>query len=650
MIRFANSLMAFLLLGAGFTLAQDSPPETQKKEHQAKRTQAIDEIWRYQHTGSGQSDRAQTDHRPPEKRRPYATQPDSQRPKNKSPEHTPQNNGQLNRRQPETPSSQNTPPNNTPPDRDSLRNGPPNNTPPNTLPSRNDSLRNHPSKNSRKDVPPGLGMRGGFGAVSIDGVLYNSVVLRPEFAVGKFGIGLDLPIYFNANGEIRTDEWNDLSDITDKIYYLRYGQPEDNFYLRAGALSGVTLGYGLIIRDYTNTIRYPDVRKTGGRFRFQSGPIGLEGFVADFNELNGPGLIGGRITLEGAGIVLGGTMVSDMNPYLGLPDEDNDGYPDRVDDFPHEKRSYMDSDNDKIPDEKDLDRDGDGWPDNPAADPRFEDVQKDLPFALDPDGAQTKPEPFNVHNQNTPSVTEAGVDIGFPLPFLNTKYTRAMLYAQSAMIFYGRNSLFSTQQNGWGIGAPGLSFDTQFPFNVDMNITFEYRMFSEHFIGEFFDRTYDIERVGYLQSPGQGNTHDTLRVVTKAERILPQMTKPLNGYFGSLSFTFFDWLTLRSVYQDYGNRVHNRSFYTDLHLNTSLIPKISTAYVYYRKSNVRGKKFFSIKDESTLWGYRIGYQLGGSVQLLLGFRESYLDKNGNGKINGRNEIIRTTSVETEFTF
>jgi len=496
----------------------------------------------------------------------------------------------------------------------------------------------------------GFSVGGGIGAVSINGVLYNSVVLRPEFTAGKFGIGLDLPLYFNADGEIRTDEWNDASDILDKIYYIRYGYPEDNFYIRAGALSSVTLGYGLIVRDYTNTINYPTVRQIGGRFRVQSGPIGVEGFVADFEELGGPGLVGGRLTYEGFGpFVIGATVVSDVNPYLGLPDEDNDGYPDRLDDFPNDGDAYLDSDGDNIPDDIDLDRDGDGWADNPAADPRLDDVQNDLPYALDPDGATLKPEPFNVNQADAPAITEVGVDIGVPLPFLNSQYTQAFLYAQSALMLHEQNSTAAVDTNGWGIGAPGINFGTQFPFNVDMDITFEYRIFSKYFVGEFFDRTYDIQRVSYV-SPNTGTQQDSLQVVTKAGRLLPQMTKRLTGYYGSLSFTFFDWLTLRSIYQDYNGRERNRSLYGDLRLNTRVIPKISTAYVYYRKSHIRGNDFFSVKDESTLWGYRIGYQIGGNVQLLLGYRESYLDKNGNGEIDGSNETIRTTSVETAFSF
>ncbi|HKJ66959.1 MAG TPA: hypothetical protein VKA68_03300 [bacterium] len=493
----------------------------------------------------------------------------------------------------------------------------------------------------------GFSMSGGIGAVGISGQLYNSITLRPELSAGKFGIGLDLPLYFNANGELRTEEWNDPGDILDKIYYIRYGLPDDSLYVRAGALSSVTLGYGLIVRDYTNTIDYPSIRRVGGRFRIMKGPIGLEGFVANFKELNGPGLVGGRLTYSGLGpLVIGATVASDVNPYLGLPDEDNDGYPDRVDDFPRDKEAAVDSDGDGIPDGTDLDRDGDGWADNPDASTRLGVIEGALPFELDPDGAQVKSEPFNVKNADAPSITEVGLDIGMPIPFLTTEYTQLFLYAQSAMMLNEQSAVAAVDTNGWGIGAPGISFDTRFPFNVGMNIGFEYRVFSKYFVGEFFDRAYDIERVSYRRIPES----DSLQVITKAGKLLPNITGRLKGYYGSLSFNFFNWITLRSVYQDYKGRVRDRSFYADAQLNTQIIPKISSAYAYYRKSHIRGDNLFSVKDESTIWGYRIGYQVGENVQLLLGYRETYLDRNGNGAIDNGNETIRTTSVETAFNF
>ena len=43
---------------------------------------------------------------------------------------------------------------------------------------------------------------GSFGTVSIDGETYNQVSLRPEFNLGKWGMGFDFYLYINGNGEI----------------------------------------------------------------------------------------------------------------------------------------------------------------------------------------------------------------------------------------------------------------------------------------------------------------------------------------------------------------------------------------------------------------------------------------------------------------
>jgi len=493
----------------------------------------------------------------------------------------------------------------------------------------------------------GLGLGGGIGAVVIDGKLYNSISLRPSFSIGKFGIALDLPLYFDANGNFRSAEWNHPNDIPDKIYYVRYGMPNDDLYIRAGALDNMTLGYGIIIDHYTNTIQYPSVRKIGARFRVKPGPFALEGFVADFKEINGPGLVGARLEYDGLGpFILGATAVSDVNPYLGLPDEDGDGFPNRLDDFPNNKKLYLDSDGDGIADPQDPDRDGDGWADNYNVLDSLASYEQRIGHPLDP-GVQLKPDPFNAKNANAPTMTEVGVDIGLPIRALTTRYTKVFLYAQAAQMLPENKDLI--QKKGWGVGAPGFRFDFTFPINVSASLGIEYRIHSPHFVGEFFNRSYDIERVNFKEAtlPGGG---DTLLVQTKAERLLPQIDGTLRGYYSSLTLDLLSYIRLHTIYQDYHGRVDDRSFYGAVDLNTSMIPKISAAYAYYQKSHILNGNLFKTKDESTVLGYKIAYEISGSVNLVFGYRETYLDKNGNGKIDGPGETIATTSLETVFNF
>ena len=42
----------------------------------------------------------------------------------------------------------------------------------------------------------------GIGSATLDGVLYNQLALRPEINIWKIGIGLDLILYIDNEGNI----------------------------------------------------------------------------------------------------------------------------------------------------------------------------------------------------------------------------------------------------------------------------------------------------------------------------------------------------------------------------------------------------------------------------------------------------------------
>ena len=46
---------------------------------------------------------------------------------------------------------------------------------------------------------------GSFGTVSIDGETYNQILLRPEFNLGKWGVGFDFYLYIDGDGNIYDD-------------------------------------------------------------------------------------------------------------------------------------------------------------------------------------------------------------------------------------------------------------------------------------------------------------------------------------------------------------------------------------------------------------------------------------------------------------
>ena len=162
----------------------------------------------------------------------------------------------------------------------------------------------------------GLGsssVQGAFGAVTIDGKIWNQVALRPIIPIGKVSVALDIVFYIDQNGNIHDDEW-DFSDgkksknsIIDKIYYIRYGKKWDPFYFQVGALDNVTLGKGILVNRYTNTILYPQVRKVGMDIKFKVSGFNFYGFTNDFKE--NLGLTGFRVSKNIInGINIGGSL------------------------------------------------------------------------------------------------------------------------------------------------------------------------------------------------------------------------------------------------------------------------------------------------------------------------------------------------------
>ena len=80
----------------------------------------------------------------------------------------------------------------------------------------NDSQKTDDAPSSPKK-PFGMGL--GIGSATIDGTLYNQLALRPEINFAGIGIGLDLVVYMDDEGNIRQDEW-DFDDNPDLIQLL----------------------------------------------------------------------------------------------------------------------------------------------------------------------------------------------------------------------------------------------------------------------------------------------------------------------------------------------------------------------------------------------------------------------------------------------
>ena len=448
------------------------------------------------------------------------------------------------------------------------------------------------SQTAGESQDQGIKMNGAMGATIINGVSYQFFSLRPDIPIWKFGIGLDLSFYFDSEGKLREEDWDEAADIIDKIYYLRYGKPGDKLYIRAGSLAPITLGYGLIMRRYTNAIEWPQVRRVGLQTKIRHGPFNFEGLVNNFRELDTPGLVGARLTYEhnfGLPIVFGGNIVHDGNQYLAAKDDDDDGIPDRLDMFPD------------MNDGEHID-----WLRGLLTPTQVVALinSRDIPDINNP--------PDNILDKKEP-VTIIGVDAGVPL--IRNNRMSLWAYVQAAQIAdYGR-----------GYAVPGLVFRMS-PFYAG----FEYRIFEKKFLGDFFNLSYELERVVW--------DDDEQEYLTKENRLidLPSAT----GIYVDAGANLFNMIDLYASYQQmfYDGDRPNKSLYTTVTLNTEFIPKINLLEGYFQQPNA--EKVFSRESDGTVVGYKVGAAMGGGVMLVYDNKTIY----HNGEPN------RVMTVETVIRF
>ncbi|MCH7619257.1 MAG: FecR domain-containing protein [Candidatus Marinimicrobia bacterium] len=478
-----------------------------------------------------------------------------------------------------------------------------------------------PEKGGSK-LPGGIGLSASVGAAVLDGQVYNQISIRPDFPIGPFGVGLDLNLYFDADGNLREEDWDEPLDAVDKIFYIRYNQPDDPFYIRAGGLTNVTMGQGLIMDNYSNMIEYPQIRRVGLLGHREFGKIKFQGLVANLRELGSPGLVGTRVTYPLIGnLRVGGTFVLDGDQFAGLPDKDGDGVPDAVDDFPDDKAYAVDSDGDGIPDEVDYDQDDD----------QLTDSHPDPAFNIDDTIDIVIKTPLSFKDKKD-GVSSYGVDIEYAL--FSNDLIGITAYGEVAAI----------KDFGSGFTFPGVRATLGPVF-----LRAEYRRYGKQFIGNYFNRTYDIERAHLFVQAG-----DSTIAKTREELLLKSIKDPLSGVFGGASINLLNLFTLSASYlrmqsSNPDSTPNFESFFGDVSIDPVFIPKINRASLFYQQTNVPNV-FDFIKTPSTLFGLLIGYEIAPSVTLLIRYQETYIDRDGDGKIRGDDETIKLTSIETEFTF
>ena len=509
-----------------------------------------------------------------------------------------------------------------------------------------------------------------MGSVTVGQEQFYRLSMRPDIPLGKWGIALDIELFIDADGDISARGWQfgtsteAFDSFLRKIYYVRYGRPNDPVYFKVGALDNVSLGYGLIMSDYRNTLQYPGIKKTGVQFRFEEiagSPLGLEGVinnVQDFQE--GGALLGLRAFARAIGKVeVGLTYVVDLDQYSGLRDSDGDGFPDEVDAFPSDKSLALDNDGDGVPDHIDSDDDNDGaidvdsesgYPADVAA--ALIDLNANYGDAFAVDTEVNRKKPFNKDQVGRDRFAIVGLDAAYPLS--EKEHLHLKLYGQVAMLLDDKDDLSAFDANaqglfpgnskaeGWGLAAPGLWLNAG---PLDGQI--EFRHFRDDFDARYFDELYELDRARLDVASGRARSKDAL--LGRAD--------PVSGVFGRLGTDLGKFLYASASYQYLSGRDDpKQQIIASTRLAPSLlssIPRLKRARAYYYKNNIgarlnkkgTGKDGFFQSTVDTFYGYELGLEMSGGVSLLWDSR--FIFDRGADLVLERRKIM---SIETVFTF
>jgi hypothetical protein len=152
-----------------------------------------------------------------------------------------------------------------------------------------------PSGNDLANIDPEAALmdsvssiKASFGITKIGDETFAGLRLQPEFRVWKFGFGFDIPLQFNVDTkEFRTEEFQGGVEILRMIRYVSLGKKKaDPIYVRAGDLYGITLGYGTLINNYSNSPSF-EARKFGFNIDLNFKEIvGVEGVYSDIKGFN----------------------------------------------------------------------------------------------------------------------------------------------------------------------------------------------------------------------------------------------------------------------------------------------------------------------------------------------------------------------------
>ena len=487
---------------------------------------------------------------------------------------------------------------------------------------------------------PNFGLGGLLGNILVEGNWYSQIRLRPEVALWKVGLGVDLDLLFDGEGHLRRAGWESWDDLAKKLFYLRFSDRRDSLYFKVGCIPDYTLGHGLIFDDYSNMLRYPQEKPIGAYLGANTNAYGF-GFELYTHDVSKNEVLAGKVAFKPLtamglpilkNISLGGSFGADRNPCGKYPDSDGDGIPDVYDKFPHDPQYWLDTDGDGIPDELDIDLNGNSIIDHPNLNPYvnevFPNIQETYPgypfdTAVFPDSADSYPQtkPMWVYS------------VDYELPIIDTEGLRLSNYGEYAIM----------RDHGSGIILPGLA--ARF-FIFDLKL--EFRHFNDQFMPSYFNQLYDDQRCQVVDHVVDGHRSYSLRL--KQDELAG--LKSSQGWFGYLMGNFANFAQMKVAYQDmFGQDVtKGKSLWAKLSFMPEQFPRLKEASIYYSQTDVDKLDFKNWRNSNSQLNGRIVYNYGDNYNLVCRYREYYRDVNNDGIIQGKDEVIESLTLGIEFQF
>ncbi len=354
--------------------------------------------------------------------------------------------------------------------------------------------------------------KGTFGTVRYEGTRYYLPGCLGYIRLYDIKIALDIFFSFQSDLSFRKDDWDALDDFISKIFYIKYNDKYDDFYIRGGVIKDISYGDGLLVSRYCNIVQSPFERKAGLNGKITLSKFGLDYFV---NSLRYPTIMGGRLNWrKSEALDIGLTFVGDINKYIDLDDKDGDNYPDELDPNPGRANASSDS----VVEARDLMRLDDLW------------------------------------NQ---SVYGFGVDIFHRLA--DYEYYEVNLAGEIGQLFMG----------GAGLSFPNIEFYFKY-FSVGVGFDAQ----TPKFTSGFFDADYEREKASWKDSVTHDG--DTLTYLVTKEEEVQDVEDFLVGWNDRIRINIPDVFSFHAKYRQVqrGDEL-KKDFYSKFVVKTKKIPYLT---------------------------------------------------------------------------